>query len=281
MNISSQTKLNAVIGYPLAHSMSPLLHTGSYQTHGIDAVMLALPHPDVGKLVDAIRTLGIGLTAVTIPHKETIIPYLDEVDESARDIGAVNTVIARDTKLRGFNTDVMGVERALEGVEVSGKNALIVGSGGAARAVAAALSKMGVQRYYWNRTPEKAHALATQFGGSVVESLQDAHSLRLDLIVNATPIGMSPNINLTPLPGYPFQPHQSVMDCVYNPLETQLLKEARAAGARGISGVEMFIAQGIEQIRLWSGVVVDPQEWRDVLSSWPRPGSDRILAKPE
>ncbi|MBI5135266.1 shikimate dehydrogenase [Candidatus Uhrbacteria bacterium] len=288
MNITTKTKLNAVIGYPLAHSMSPLLHTTSYASAGIDAIMLAFPHPDVSALVQAIRTLGIGLTAVTIPHKESIIPYLDGLDDSAREVGAVNTVISENSMLRGYNTDVIGVEHALRGIDIAGKNTLILGAGGAARAVAVTLSKKKAAQYYWNRTPQKAQILAQQFGGTVLKTIEDVYKQPLDIIVNTTPIGMHPDSSASPLPGYHFEQYQKVMDCVYNPLETALLKQARLAGAQTISGIEMFIAQGVEQIRLWSGIGVDPQEWREVLSSWPRPtakagqaGSDRILAKPE
>jgi len=265
MTINSETKLNAVIGYPLKHAMSPRLHTDTYARHGINAVMLAFANPDIRVLVDAIRTLCIELTAVTIPHKETIIPYLDELDDSAHRVGAVNTVIAKGAKLRGYNTDVLGVEKALSGVLLKDQNMLIVGAGGAARAVADTLSKAGARVNYWNRTEESAQRLCEQFGGTVLNR-EGAYSQAFNVIVNTTPVGMYPDTSSSPLKAYPFQRQQTIMDCVYNPIETQLLKDAKQAGANTISGVEMFIAQGIEQIRLWSGITVDPQEWRDVLA---------------
>lgn len=264
--ISAETKLNAVIGYPLTHAMSPRLHSESYVRHGINAVMLAFANPDIRTLVETIRTLHIELTAVTIPHKETIIPYLDELDDSAKSVGAVNTVIVKGNRLRGYNTDVLGVEKALDGVVLEGRSVLVVGAGGAARAVAATLSKARAQVYYWNRTEEAAQRLCGQFGGTVIDR-KEVYSRVFDLIVNTTPLGMHPDTTISPLPAYPFQKQQTVMDCVYNPIETQLLKDAKQGGAITISGREMFIAQGIEQIRLWSGIIVDPKEWRELLLS--------------
>ena len=264
MTVTSATRLNAVIGNPLTHTLSPLLHSHSYALHGIDAVMLAFGHADVKMLVQAIRALNIGLTAVTIPHKETILPLLDVVDPTARTIGSVNTVIQDGGKLRGYNTDSIGIQRALNGIALKDTNALILGAGGAARAVAFVLSAAGAHVCYANRTPENAQALAHQFGGTGI-ALEQVNENSYDLIINTTPVGMSPDVQATLLPHYAFHAGQTVMDCIYNPRETTLLRSAREAGASIIPGIEMFIAQGIEQIRLWSGVEVAPEEWRAVI----------------
>ena len=258
--IDATTKLNAVIGYPLTHTLSPRLHSHSYAIHGINAVMLAFAHSDVRLLVEAIRTLPIHLTAVTIPHKEAIIEYCDELDPSAKNIGSVNTIINDGKILRGYNTDVHGVRMALRDVSLVGKKVLVLGAGGAARAVASVVADSKGVLFYHSRTAERANGLQERFGGEV--ATRDAvYTGTFDVIINTTPLGMHPHTDETPLPEFPFDAHHVVVDCIYNPSQTQLLRDAAGAGARTISGITMFIAQGIEQIRLWSGVTVPPDEW--------------------
>lgn len=251
--ITASTKLTAVIGNPIGHSRSPEFHSAEYAKRGIDAVMLAFAHDDVGALVQAVRTLGIELTAVTLPHKEKILPFLDEVDPLAVRIGAVNTVIQKDGRLLGFNTDYVGIAAALEGVEIAGKTVLILGAGGAARPLAAYVQDQGGNLLCLNRDHERAEALIKGFGGKVAT---EADALNADVIVNATPVGMHPNVEASPLDKKYLRAGQVVFDFVYNPEETRLLREAREAGAEIRSGKHMFEAQALKQIQLWENLIL-------------------------
>ena len=252
MKITNKTSLTAVIGNPITHSMSPLIHNAIFEREGIDAVMLAFGNPSIEKLVDAIRALPIQLVAVTMPHKQTLIPLLDSISEDAKEIGAVNTIINKDGKLAGFNTDVTGIAEALKGVALKDKNVLIIGAGGVAQPIAYHLRKNGAKIFCNNRDNEQAEALCKKFGGTVIDA-KKVSELEFDLIVNATPIGMPPYVELSPVPKSIIRPSTVVFDVIYTPLETQLLKDARAQGAKTISGLTMFIAQAIEQERLWLG----------------------------
>ena len=250
MQTSPATKLTAVIGDPIVHSLSPLLHNKVYEEEKVDAVMLAFGNPSVEKLVAAMRALPIHLAAVTMPHKQTIMPLLDVVDSVAKDIGAVNTVVYREGKLTGYNTDVVGIAKALMGVALQDADVLLVGAGGAARTVAHYLRGEGASIYCNNRDVAQAEQLSRTFGATHLKDIAEGPS-SYRLIVNATPIGMNPNPDAMPVPAALVEPETAVFDLVYSPLETKLLKTAREKGARGISGLTMFLAQGLEQERLW------------------------------
>lgn len=255
--ITARTQLNAVIGSPIGHSLSPQFHNEEYRRRGYDAVLLAFEHNDLAALVQAIKTLKVGLTAVTLPFKEQILPFLDEADPVAQALGCANTVIQKDGKLLGFNTDVIGIQKALDGVELSGKTVLLLGAGGVARPVAYVLNKAGAKVRCLNRNRERAEELAAKFGGRIINE-GDLDELTLDLIVNATPVGLAPQAEETPLPSRYLRAGQTVFDIVYNPEETRLLREAKAAGAQTRSGMLMFTAQALEQIRLWEILVLHP-----------------------
>lgn len=268
MIISSKTKLNAVIGWPLSHSLSPALHNAIYQKNDIDAVMLALPHRDINFLVKAIRHLPIHLTAVTMPHKQSVMKYLDRIDKTARIIGAVNLVINRNGKIDGYNTDVAGIERAFKDKKIKGKNVLILGAGGAARAAAYFVKSRGGKLFCFNRTFRKAEKLVKEFRGKVwlARDFKKINS-EIDVIINATPVGMKGvypdcffSVNL-------LNNRQIVFDMVYNPLETKFLKSARQAGATIISGLEMFVGQALEQVRLWLGQKIADNNYLDFLKN--------------
>lgn len=264
MDVSPATKLTAVIGNPVTHSLSPLLHNKIYAEEQVDAVMLAFGNPSVEKLVDAIRTLPIHLAAVTMPHKQTIMPLLDWIDPEAFAIGAVNTVINREGKLEGYNTDIVGIAAALKGVAKARTNALLIGAGGAARTVAYLLKREGVNIFCTNRERKQAEDLIHAFGGTIVEA-NALGSIPYDVVINATPIGMKPDINATPFPEELIRPDSSIFDLVYSPLETKLLTSAKKRGARAISGIIMFLAQGLEQERLWLGKELAIESYREFL----------------
>ncbi len=236
-----------VIGYPLSQTCSPLLHNRVYEALNLDAVLLAFAHERVEPLMQAIKLLSVELTAVTMPFKEKIVNYLDYCSPEVKALKVANTIIQRKGKLWGYNTDIDGIAHALRNTPVSGKQVLIIGAGGAARAVGYFL-KINKARLFWvNRTKKKALRLAQIFGGHVVDVTQ-LRDLHIDIIVNATPV--------SPLPNYRFNTKQTVFDLVYNPINTKLLKQAHKQGAKIISGLEMFISQGIRQIELWTGKTI-------------------------
>ena len=252
MSISAHTKLTAVIGNPIGHSLSPLLHNDIYMREDIDAVMLAFQNPSIAELVQAMRALPIHLTAITLPHKESVIPLLDEVDAKALAIGSVNTVVNTNGKLKGFNTDVVGIAVALKDATLKGKSVLIFGAGGAARAVAYHMKECGAKIHSYDRTFKKAQTLCEKFGGTALE-LDAMNGTQFDIIVNASPVGLHPNTDATPVPKEMIKKGGIVFDLVYNPLETRLMREAVEAGAQAISGLTMLVEQALEQERLWLG----------------------------
>lgn len=264
--IDSNTTLNGVIGYPLGHSVGPAFHTTLYEHMGLSAVYLAFPCTDVPAMIAAIRVLPIHLVAVTIPHKETVMQYLDEIDNGTKKIGAVNTIINRNGILTGYNTDQHGVAKALEDVALAGRRVLILGAGGAARAVGAAVLEKGAVLFYANRTAERVRVLARNFPGEVL-SAEDVYRSDFDVIINTTSLGMRPDTSATPLAGYPFRSGQTIFDVVYAPRMTRLLVDASSGGARTISGFNMFLFQALEQIRLWSGIAPPEEEARQILDS--------------
>lgn len=247
--ITGKTRLNAVIGFPIGHSKSPALHNALYQKLGIDAVMLAFAHNNLKNLISAIKTLNIGLAAVTMPFKQSVMPFLDKIDKTAKKINSVNTIINKNGKLFGYNTDIDGIARALKGVVIRNKIVLVLGAGGAARAIAYYIKMKKGKLAYINRTKTKASILQKDFGGRIasLKALQSAQ-----IIINATPIGMHPKVKASPLSKKFLRKTQVVFDLVYNPAPTQLLKDAKTAGAKTVSGTEMFAGQALRQIELFT-----------------------------
>ncbi len=250
--------LNAVIGYPLEHTLSPKLHNALYKAAGLNAVLFPFAKEDLAKLVETIRFLSVELTAVTMPFKQEILGYLDFVDEEAKMTGAVNTVILKNGKLNGYNTDIVGIKAALKGLELKDKTVLLLGGGGAALSVAHVIKAVGGRLLVCNRDSKKAQVLIENVFGpnskqAEIVSLDELTAKDVDVIINATPVGMFPSVNESPLDSILLDSHQVVFDLVYRPMKTKLLLDAESKGAKTISGVTMFIAQALEQIRLWSG----------------------------
>lgn len=251
MTIDTSTQLNLVIGNPVKHSRSPELHKRIYEQNGINAIMLAIENPNLSDLIVAMKTLNMGLIAVTLPFKTQIIQYADVINDAVKVLGAANTLILKNGQVHAHNTDVDGINAALKDVDLNNKKVLILGAGGAARAVAYALKDTHADLFWMNRTKENAEELSNQFGGTVVE--QDKLG-QIDLIINTTSVGMSPKIDETPLPDYVFNQNQTVFDLVYTPKETRLLSEARKSGAHCISGEIMFVEQALKQVELCYGI---------------------------
>lgn len=264
-NLDAKTVLNAVTGYPLGHTLSPQLHGRIYALLGINAVMLAFPNEDIATVIASMRALPIQLLAVTLPHKQEVMKHLDQIDPAAREIGAVNTVINREGKLHGYNTDVVGIAEALKDVPVQDRNVLVLGAGGAARPLCWFLKKNAAHIFCLNRTRTKAEELMKEFGGTALdnEGLQKAG---IDVIVNATPVGMEPLTDESPLDASLLNSGQTVFDLIYNPAETLLLKDAKKAGAKTINGMPMLVAQALEQVRLWSGKELTPSQKTQLLN---------------
>lgn len=274
-------ELYGITGYPLGHSLSPVLHNWGFGKAGLPAVFMPWPVPPhkVQDFVNAVRTLNIRGACVTIPHKETVLPLLDRVSERALRMGAVNTLHWVEDKLCGENTDVDGFTAPLRSrfsrstAEGCLRCALVLGAGGAARAVVQGLKEMGVPRIVLtNRNADKAEALARHFD---VEALlwEERHALGADMVVNTTPLGMQGSAEAeTPFEARGFACQQGsgagkglAYDLVYNPLETRFLREAHAAGWETQDGLDMFVAQGLAQFKLWTGHALPADEARALL----------------
>lgn len=256
----------AVFGNPLGQSLSPAMQTAAFAELGIAARYGACQTEDAAEAVRRFREKGLCGGSVTLPFKETIMPLLDEVDPDARKIGAVNTIVRRGGRLTGYNTDGPGLVRDLEewlGV-LSGKSFVVLGAGGAARAALFSISRAGATVVVSSRTEERAEALAREFGCRSV-SIAEIGRLRADCLINSTPVGMYPEAERTPLAKRHLARFSHVMDMVYNPVKTRLLREAEAEGCAVRSGVGMFVHQGAEQFRLWTGMEPPRESMRRVV----------------
>ena len=250
--ITRKTEVYGVIGTPIAHSLSPLLHNTGFVAKKCDAVFLPFLVENLQEFVNAIPEFRLAGLSVTLPHKQTIMKYLSECEPMAGKIGAVNTVIVgKDGKLRGSNTDYLGVLRALEGkLRMRGSRVLILGAGGSARAAAFALGNAGAEVLICARRESAARELARVCGGEVI-ARNHLTSERFALIVNATPVGMYPRAGGSPLSSRELNCNV-LMDLIYRPLRTKLLRIAAEKGIRVVSGLEMFLAQGFAQWELWA-----------------------------
>ncbi len=258
-SIDATTKIVGVIGYPVAHSLSPQMHNSAFAHLGLNYVYLAW-EVEPSKLewaIEGVRGLGIVGLNVTIPHKERVARLLDELSEEAEMVGAVNTIHNVDDKLLGYNTDVEGFRRAL-GEEVRGKRAVVLGAGGAGKAVVYALVSDGASCIILNRTEGKAKELMQRYKelGDVSAGEFNASNLRkalseADILVNATPLGMKGEV-IEGVEGA-LGEHLIVMDLVYNPRETPLLRLARERGARVVEGWKMLLYQGAFSFEIWTG----------------------------
>lgn len=260
--------LYAIIGHPLGHTLSPLLHNWGFELHGLDSVYLAFPtKPEkLGDFMAAMRTLPISGASVTIPHKRAVAQYLDQRTYRAKMVGAVNTLFWKEGELWGENTDVAGIVQPIASLERKVDRAMVLGAGGAARAAVAGLRELGVKEILvCNRTLFKAETLAHDLQVRVLD-WEKRESFKGDLIINSTPLGMSGDWEtMSPLPGGGPAQETAVFDLVYNPLRTKLLTEASKQGCTVISGLEMFAAQGMAQFELWTGRTLEPGLVRDLL----------------
>jgi shikimate dehydrogenase len=266
MSISGKTKVCGIIGDPIEHTMSPVMHNAAFQKLGLDFVYLPfrVKKEELSRAVDGVRALNIKGLNVTIPHKVAIIPFLDKLDPLAEKIGAINTIVNDEGVLTGYNTDATGFLQALleQGVEPGGKTTVILGAGGASRAISFILAERGANLVILNRKSGRAEELAQRMA-QVFEKEITALPLskenlakvlaRADILVNTTSVGMNPDIDETPVPAKLLKPGLIVFDIVYNPIQTRLLKEAEAAGAKTINGLDMLVWQGALAFEKWTG----------------------------
>lgn len=281
MEINAHTQFCGVIGNPVEHSLSPAIHNAAFQKLCLNCVYLAWKVEAIGEAINGLRALGnFRGASVTIPHKVSAMPHLDHVEATARQIGAINTIVAEHGRLTGYNTDATGALRALRegGVELTGRRIVMLGSGGAARAIAFALAaESGPDKLTLLGVDDQERALlADDVRSKTVLAVEDFHLDEAALgrtlpeaqvLIHCTPIGMSPKVDATCVPASLLPPGLAVMDIVYNPRETQLLKDAKRAGCKTIPGLEMFLHQAAAQFELWTNRPAPVDVMRQVLES--------------
>ena len=266
LGVTAQTALFCVLGDPVAHSLSPVMHNAAFAYSGFDGVYVAFRVAEIGAAIQAIRALGIRGASVTIPHKVSAMTHIDAPDEQVKQIGAVNTLLNRGGVLEGRNSDSLGAVKALSAtISPAGRHAAVIGAGGAARAVAFGLTRRGARITIVNRGRQRGESLARDIDGDYAP-LAEAGRLQADILVNTTPVGMSPDTGLTPVPEACLQSGMVVMDAIYNPAETRLLREARKRGCRVVDGVEMFVCQGALQFEWWTGLSAPIEVMRRAVS---------------
>jgi shikimate dehydrogenase len=281
MKITGSTKLLAVIGHPVSHSLSPLMHNAAISQLGLDYVYVALPiAPDrLAEALTGLAVIGVVGFNITIPHKQTVMPYLAEVSDLARAVGAVNTVWRTDAGWHGTNTDVAGFIAPLQAMDRDWSQATVVclGNGGAARAVVAGAAQLGCRSIQvFGRSPEKLAQFQQSWQSSSIAANLSVHPWgdlagaigQADLIVNTTPIGMQPQIDASPLsPAETLTIRAGTIayDLIYVPRPTQFLQQAQAQGAIPIDGREMLVQQGAAALRIWTQADIPIGTMRQVL----------------
>ncbi len=266
-NIDASFQVCAIFGHPVGHSLSPRLHNAGFQALGLPYVYLAhdISPAQLSAAFQAVRVLGYRGLSITIPHKVAALNFVDKVDETAAAIGCINTVVNEGGCLHGYNSDGRGAIDALSnaGANPQGKQVVLLGSGGAARAIAmtmgyaappAKLTILGVDA---QEVDKLAGDLRERTGVSVVtgdlsEGWLAKALAEAELLLQCTPLGMHPNIEATPVPGSLLRPEITVFDAVYNPRRTRFLQDAAAQGCRIVEGVEMFLGQAVVQFQLWT-----------------------------
>jgi shikimate dehydrogenase len=267
--ISGKTVICGIIGDPIGHTMSPAMHNAAFKSLGLNYVYVPfkVKSMELRKAIEGIRGLNLRGVNVTIPHKVAVIQLLDKLDPLAERIGAVNTIVNDEGILTGYNTDATGFLQTLHdrNIEPAEKKVLLLGAGGAARAIGHILTREKARVTILNRKQELSWAedLAARLSRNyktevkalelTPENLKKAIS-NAEILVNATSLGMSPEIDATPVPAELLRADLTVFDVVYNPLQTRLLREAKAAGAKTIDGLEMLVQQGAVSFEIWTSV---------------------------
>jgi 3-dehydroquinate dehydratase/shikimate dehydrogenase len=273
--INQDTEIFGVIADPVAHSLSPLIHNAAFGQLKMNRVYVPfrVPQEELGQFMSDCNELGIRGLSVTIPHKEEILHHVDKIDEPSQQIGAANTVVWKDGERRGFNTDyhaaMASMDKAFGGNEeggssLQGKVALVLGAGGVARAIVYGLKRRGADVVVASRTPQRADDLAHRFHArSIAWSLR--HTVKPNLLVNCTPVGMHPNLDDSPFDQMYLRPGMIVFDTIYNPEQTLFVKQARENACEVITGVDMFVGQAALQFRYFTGEDAPAEMMRQVV----------------
>ncbi|MEE9366227.1 MAG: shikimate dehydrogenase [Dehalococcoidales bacterium] len=265
-SITGKTRVCGIIGDPIEHSMSPVMHNAAFEALGLGYAYLPfrVRREELPEAIAGIRALNLVGLNVTLPHKVDVIPLLDKLDPLAERVKAVNTIVNENGVLAGYNTDAPGFLQTLlaKGIEPEGKKIVILGAGGAAKGISFILAGAGAKLVILNRTLPKAEELASQIAQFYHKKLEamalsDENLSKAldgaDVLVNTTSVGMVPGVDQTPVPAKLLKSDMTVFDIVYNPLETRLLREAKAAGARTIDGLDMLVWQGVLAFEKFTG----------------------------
>jgi shikimate dehydrogenase len=253
MQINGRTILHGIMGNQVSHSLSPAMHNSAFAALHLNAAYVPFAVSDVADAMIGFRALGIRGVSVTIPHKQAVIALLDDIDPVAAKIGAVNTLDIQNGRITGHNTDWLGANRALEEkTSLPGKKILILGAGGSARAIGFGLLEQGAKILLASRTAASGIELA-QTLGCPWHPLNEIAELSADCLINTTSVGMAPRTDVSLVPKECLSRFSVVMDIVYAPLETKLLREAREAGCQVVNGLAMLLYQGVAQFELWTG----------------------------
>ncbi|HEY4312096.1 MAG TPA: shikimate dehydrogenase [Pirellulales bacterium] len=276
-NINEATELYGVIGDPIGHSMSPLIHNTAFRQAKLPKVYLPfrIPREDLASFIEDARELGIRGLSVTIPHKEAVMKWLGKIDGAVKGVAAANTLIFENGELSGYNTDYRAAMDSLASAMeldeqtattrfLQGKNALVLGAGGAARAIAYGLLRRGAEVTLASRTAQRADTLAKFLGCRAIDWTA-RYNYPADVLVNCTPLGMHPNVDETAYEKHHLKPSMVVFDTVYNPETTLLVKDARNRSCTVVTGVEMFIRQAALQYKLFTGQEAPAESMREVL----------------
>jgi shikimate dehydrogenase len=264
--ITGKTQICGIIGDPVEHTISPAMHNAAFREIGLDYVYVPFKvrKENLADAIRSLKALNIRGLNVTLPHKVSAMAYLDDIDELARYTGAINTIVNREGYLKGYNTDAPGFINALaaEKVQLAGKNVIIIGAGGASRAISFILADKGAELTILNRHSEAAQDMADRLSGLFRKNMQalelnrqnlEAVLDRAQILVNTTSVGMFPDSTVSPVPASLLKPGLVVVDIIYNPLKTKLLEEAEKQGAKIVGGIEMLVQQGAAAFELWTG----------------------------
>jgi len=275
--VNGETEIFGIVGNPVHHSLSPAMHNASFRALGMNCIYIPLLTTDVHHGVEGLKALGFKGVSVTIPHKQDVIPFVNIMDPVAEKIGAVNTLLIKDCIVEegpppnaektvyGYNTDWIGANRALaEKIDLKGSRVLVVGAGGSARAIGFGLLEAGAEVIITNRTVSKGDSLAGMLDCSFV-GLDELDQVEADVLVNATSVGMVPDIDKTPVSPELLKKFSVVMDIVYAPFQTRLLREAEEAGCKVVDGLSMLLFQGAAQFELWTEREAPVDVMREVL----------------
>jgi 3-dehydroquinate dehydratase / shikimate dehydrogenase len=273
--IDSNTVIYGVVGDPIGHSLSPMIHNAAFRRLDINAVYVPfrVPREHLSQFLDDAPALGIRGLSVTIPHKEAVLKKISKMDETMTGIAAANTLVFNDGKVTGYNTDhqaaLVSLDQALtehhgQKTSLDSQTALVLGAGGAAKAIAFALKRMGATVVVAGRTPQRAQQLADALKCKTID-WPNRYSIQPDVLVNCTPVGMHPNVDATPYDKHHLRPSMVVFDTVYNPENTLLLKDARSQSCTVVTGVEMFVRQACLQFQEFTGQQAPSDLMRDVL----------------